>query len=144
MTVAPSRLVLAQRPTRRDLLHGAWWPRTLSIAEELPRMLDAAGERLGAISGVMLNRDEWFGVDHTGSRIGRTKISWYGVEQVQQAVLCCSPGRRLTLLVVPPGTPERVALTATLMACAPGNALTPLETLARADLDAPSGSAAPD
>jgi hypothetical protein len=47
-------------------------------------------------------------------------------------MLYCSGHNQIALLVLPPDTPEEVALTAMLMAAAPGNCLTTTETLARA------------
>jgi Family of unknown function (DUF5994) len=133
------RLVIAQRPTRRDHLHGAWWPRSSEIDQELAPMLTLVGARFGVVFGVMLNRDEWPDAALAGrpARIGKTRISWYGLAEAHQMVLVCDRSRRLALLVLPPETPESIALTATLMACAPGNVLTTDETLSRARTDAP-------
>ena len=139
MTGYEPRLVVAQRPTRRDHLHGAWWPRSSDIDAELAPMLALVTLRFGAVHGVTLNRDEWPGVAVTGqhTRIGKTKISWYGLTEAHQGVLFCGEGRRLVLLVLPPDTPERIALTATLMACTPGNALSTEEALTRARTEGP-------
>jgi hypothetical protein len=134
MRVPEPRLVIAQRPTRRDHLHGAWWPHSSDIDQELAPMLALVAARFGAVFGVMLNRDEWPEAAVAGhrTRIGQTKISWYGLTEAHQMVLQCDQSRRLALLVLPSDTPERIALSATLMACAPGNALTTEETLIRA------------
>lgn len=138
------RLLIARRPTRRDRLHGAWWPYSSDIDQELAPMLALVGARFGAVFGVMLNREEWPDAVVVGhqTRVGKTKVSWYGLAEAHQVVLLCDQSRRLTLLVVPPDTPEPVAVSATLMACAPGNELTPEETLTRARVDAPSRSGA--
>ena len=143
MHVPEPRLVIAQRPTRRDHLHGAWWPRSAEIHDELAPMLALVGARFGPVFGVMLNGDQWPDADVANRqvRIGKTKISWYGVTERHQMVLLCDRSRRLVLLVLPPDTPEPVALTATLMACAPGNALSTGETLARARADTPQSPA---
>lgn len=103
-------------------------------------MLEVVNTRFASVHGVTLNRDEWPDADPTGkhARLGRTKISWYGLAEAHQMVLFCSQGRRLALLILPPDTPEAVALTATLMACAPGNVLRTDETLARAATEAPA------
>jgi hypothetical protein len=148
MRVREPRLVIAQRPTRRDHLHGAWWPYSSDIDQELAPMLAFVGARFGAVFGVMLNRDEWPDVVVTGyqARVGKPKLSWYGLAEAHQMVLRCDRSRCLALLVLPPDTPEPVALSATLMACAPGNALTTEETLSRAWAEAPSSGSgtAPD
>jgi hypothetical protein len=148
MRVREPRLVIAQHPTRRDHLHGAWWPYSSDIDQELVPALTLVGTRFGAVFGVMLNRDEWPDATSAGhqTRIGKTKVSWYGLKEAHQMVLLCDQSRRLALLVLPPDTPERIALSATLMACAPGNALTTEETLTRARAEAPSkvSNIAPD
>jgi Family of unknown function (DUF5994) len=133
------RLVIAPRPTLRDHLHGAWWPYTTNIEHELAPMLAAVSSRFRAVVGVMLNRDEWptAALGWLPAQAGRLKISWYGLPESHLVVLHCSERRRIALLLVPPDTPEAVAVTATLMASAPGNGLTTNQTLtiARAQAD---------
>jgi hypothetical protein len=125
------RIVIAQRPTLRDHLHGAWWPYTTDIEHELAPMLAAVASRFRAVAGVMLNRDEWptAALNWLPVRAGRLKISWYGLPESHLVVLYCSEQRRIALLLLPPDTPEEIAVTATLMASAPGNGLTTNETL---------------
>jgi hypothetical protein len=128
------RLVIAEHPARRDHLHGSWWPRTTEIAAELAPMLLLAGTRFRSVFGVVLNRDEW--ADPAGSwqpfGASRAKVSWYGLQESNLAILHCGDQRRISLLVLPPDTPEEVALAATFMTCTPGNSLTTSETLVRA------------
>jgi hypothetical protein len=128
------RLVIAERPTRRDHLHGAWWPYSTDIDHELAPLLIAVAQRFRAVHGVVLNRDEWPGAQLSRYPMagGKAKISWYGLGEPHLVVLHCSEQRRIALLVLPPTTPEEIALTATLMAAAPGNGLTTSETLAKA------------
>lgn len=128
------RLVIARRPTRRDHLQGAWWPYTTDIERELAPMLAVVAPRFRAVVGVMLNRDEWptTPLGWQPGRPGKVKISWYGLPEQHLVVLHCSEQRRIALLLLSPDTPEEIAVTATLMASAPGNALTTNETLAKA------------
>jgi hypothetical protein len=128
------RLVIAERPVRRDHLHGAWWPYTTDIERELAPMLSVAMTRLRAVLGVALNRDEWPGAPLVLQPLAtsRTKISWYGLTEPHLAMLHCGGHNRIALLVLPPETPEEIALTAMLMASAPGNCLTTTETLTSA------------
>jgi Family of unknown function (DUF5994) len=129
-----TRLVIAERLTRRDHLHGAWWPYTTDIERELAPMLSVAVTRFRAVIGVALNRDEWPGAPLLLQPLatGRPKISWYGLTEPHLAMLHCGGHNRIALLVLPPDAPEQVALTAMLMASAPGNCLTTTETLAKA------------
>jgi hypothetical protein len=132
--VQATRLVIATRPSLRDHLHGAWWPHTTNIDVELGPMLAAVATRFHAVLGATLNRDEWPSVPPAGLpiRAGTTKISWYGLPESNLVVLHCSAYRRIALLVVPPETPEQLAVSATLIASAPGNTLTAGQTLAKA------------
>jgi hypothetical protein len=129
-----TRLVIAARLARRDHLHGAWWPYTSDIERELAPMLSLALTRLHAVLGVTLNRDEWPGAPLILKPLPTRspKISWYGLSQPHLAMLHCGGHNRIALLLLPPDTPEEVAVTAMLMTAAPGNCLTTTETLARA------------
>lgn len=134
ITTREPRLVITQRPTRRDHLHGAWWPYSTNIELELGPLLTATATRFRAVLGVMLNREEWPGApaSRQPAGAGRTKLSWYGLPEPHLVVLYCVDQRRIALLLLAPDTPEQVALTATLMASTPGNGLSTTETLARA------------
>lgn len=126
------RIVIAHRPTLRDHLHGAWWPYTTDIERELAPMLATVASRFRAVVGVMLNRDEWptAALNWLPAQAGRLKISWYGLPESHLVVLHCSAQRRIALLLLPPDTPEEIAVTAALMASTPGNGLTANEILA--------------
>ena len=133
-----TRLVITERLARRDHLHGAWWPHTTDIERELAPMLALAITRLRAVLGVALNRDEWPGAPLVVQPLAtsKPKVSWYGPTEPHLAVLHCGGNTRVALLVLPPDTPEPVALTAMFMASAPGNCLTTTETLVKARADA--------
>jgi hypothetical protein len=134
ISVHEPRLVIARRPSRRDHLHGAWWPYTTNIELELAPMLTEVAARFPTVLGVMLNRDEWPSVPPVTPpiRAGNAKISWYGLPEPHLMVLRCGQYRRIAILVLPPDTPEAIAVMATLLASAPGNALTTKQTLAKA------------
>jgi hypothetical protein len=129
-----TRLVIAERLTRRDHLHGAWWPYTTDIERELAPMLKLAITRSRAVLGVTLNRDEWPGAPLLLQPLATSspKISWYGLTEPHLAMLHCGGHNRIALLVLPPDAPEEIALTAMLMASTPGNCLTTTDTLAKA------------
>lgn len=129
-----TRLVIAERPVRRDHLHGAWWPHSTDIEHELAPMLTRALTRVHAVLGVTLNREEWPGAPLLLQPLPTRspKISWFGLTEPHLAMLHCGGQNRIALLVLPPETIEEVAVTAMLLAAAPGNRLTTSETLARA------------
>ena len=129
-----TRLVIAERPARRDHLHGAWWPHSTDIEHELAPMLMRALTRVHAVLGVTLNREEWPGAPLLLQPLPTRspKISWFGLTEPHLAMLHCGGQNRIALLVLPPNTLEEVAVTAMLLAAAPGNRLSTSETLARA------------
>jgi hypothetical protein len=129
-----TRLVIADRLARRDHLHGAWWPYTTDIERELAPMLLLALTRLHAVLGVTLNRDEWPGAPLVLQPLPTRspKISWYGLAQPHLTMLHCGGHNRIALLLLPPDTPEEIAVSAMLMAATPGNCLTTTQTLAQA------------
>jgi hypothetical protein len=131
-----TRLYLAERLARRDHLHGAWWPHTTDIEQELFPMLAIIGGRFRSVAGVLLNQREWpqTAPGWQPRQGSKPKVSWYGAEEPHTAVLRCGDLSRIVLLVLAPDTPESVALSATFMACTPGNSLTAAQTLARAQL----------
>jgi Family of unknown function (DUF5994) len=122
-----TRLVIAERLTRRDHLHGAWWPYTTNIERELAAMLKLAITRSRAVLGVTLNRDEWPGAPLLLQPLATSspKISWYGLTEPHLAMLHCGGHNRIALLVLPPDAPEEIALTAMLMASTPGTVSPP-------------------
>lgn len=62
-------------------------------------------------------------------------MSWYGLPESDLVVLHVDGMRRINLLVVPPDTPESVAIAAMLMASAPGNRRTPADVLKAAAMN---------
>lgn len=134
ITVRAPRLVLAERLARRDHLHGAWWPYSTDIQLELPPVLGRVAARFGPIRGVLLNREEWpqAPIAWQPDSSPKVRISWYGVQEAHTVVLLCAGLSRLMLLVLPPETPEYIAVSATLLACQPGNSQTSAQTLHRA------------
>lgn len=50
---SPVRLALAMQ--LGNDLDGAWWPHTVSVARELPELVDALSTRLGQILGISVN-----------------------------------------------------------------------------------------
>jgi len=132
--VREARLVIAEHLNRRDNLSGAWWPRSRLAGQELPTVLRAATRRFRLVLGITLNLNEWPGTDIAVDHVGglRTKVSWYGLPEANLAVLYIDGARRINLLVVPPETPESVALSAMLAASTPGNRSTPQQLLTAA------------
>ena len=137
------RLVIAEHPALRDHLHGAWWPRTSDIISELAPLLRVVAGRVRVVLGVALNREEWPDAPLAlqPTMTGRVKVTWYGLDEPHLMILRLDHQRKYSLLVVPPDTPEDVALTAMLMASRPGNDCTTTDILAHAHAHAEVGAA---
>ena len=129
-----TRFVIAERIVRRDHLHGAWWPHTTDLLRELDPMLKRALTRVHTVLGLTLSRTDWptapLMYQPNPGRL--PKISWYGLSEPNMAIMHASGNNRIALLLIPPDTPEDVAVTAMLMTTSPGNCLDTTQTLAKA------------
>jgi Family of unknown function (DUF5994) len=129
--VSPLRLALTSQLARANRLDGAWWPYSTDVTLELAPLLDAVARRVGRIRGVLLNRSEWAPTPldwiPCGSR--RTRISWYGLQDADVAIVIGDNDKRLGLLVIPPTADAAVAVRAMEMAATTGNRMSGTETL---------------
>lgn len=82
------RLVLADDPGE-GLTDGAWWPRSTSLAAELPRLLLALPEDTGLVARVRFSLEDW---DPVASRIGLDRGTYV------TAVPFARPGRYVVVL----------------------------------------------
>ncbi len=129
--VAPLRLAMTRELIRANRLDGAWWPYSSDVTKELAPLLDAVSRRVGRIRGVLLNRSEWAPTPldwiPCGSR--RTRISWYGNQDADVAIVIGDNDKRVALLVVPFSAGVSDAIRAMEMASTSGNGLSGTETL---------------
>jgi hypothetical protein len=141
LSATEPRLVIAEHPALRDHLHGAWWPRTTDITNELAPLLRVVAARVRSVLSVALNRDEWPDAPLAlqATVTGRVKVTWYGLTEPHLMILRLDHQRRFAVLVVPPDTAEDVALTAMLMASQSGNDRTTTDLLAHARAAARAG-----
>jgi hypothetical protein len=101
----PTRLELLPPGTGPHRLDGAWWPRSHSLARELPGLLAALEERWPQISRVTVSRSMW----RTGPAVlyvadRAVHITRSDVAHSPSAICLLSYGvGRCDLLVVPPG-----------------------------------------
>ena len=93
------RLTLASE-LGRDI-DGAWWLRTGRMARELPDLIAALGDRLGAIVDIKVN---W-------SSEGPPELTFYGWESKRQPVMTVrGASAHVNLLIVPHRTSAAIAV----------------------------------
>lgn len=119
---ATVRLTVADRPARRDALHGAWWPYSRDLDRELAPMLNQLAARFGKVIGVLLNRAEWpeTPISWQPNLNAKVRISWYAVQEPGTAVVLFGGRTQLVLRVVPPETAEAEAVSSMANAAAEG------------------------
>ncbi len=105
----PDTARLQFSPDGTGRVDGAWWPRSDDLAAEVPGLAAALASRLGPVERVAYHPAAWrpapkrIGTDRAAVRLGAFHTQDPGVVDVAGA------SARLTLLVVPPGTPAPVA-----------------------------------
>jgi hypothetical protein len=116
------RLRLKPKAPQSGYVDGAWWPRSDDLAAELPDLLAVLSVRLGRISRVMYNVNEWAKPSAklaTGGRVVR--LDGYQ-RQPTNTIEVLGPNRnRIVLLVVPANTDADEAHTTLMAAAAPSN-----------------------
>jgi hypothetical protein len=128
----PVRLALVDPPAERTTLDGAWWPRTRSLSDELPGLVQELHRRGIAVTRVAYNPDAWEATPRRVAADGRTiRLGWFRSIEPQLLNLTGDPYRgRLDLLVVPPETAAADAGRAFAAASDRANRRTPAAVLA--------------
>lgn len=89
---------------------GAWWPASRDLGLELPALLAAVASAAGAVAAVRYNVTVWRQPPRT-IRVGGEPVRLTGGHgQAADTLTLTSPARSLTVLVVPPETPDERAL----------------------------------
>lgn len=109
-TSPPSTPRLRLEPTgsRRGLLDGGWWPRSTDPVAELPGLVLTIDNIRGPVTRLALRAAGW---NEHPRRLGiNDRILRLGYFTSQSTflltALCGYNGKRVDLLVVPPGTPR--------------------------------------
>jgi Family of unknown function (DUF5994) len=126
------RLGLIDPPAPRTTLDGAWWPRTRSLSEELPGLVQELDRRGIRVTRVAYNPDAWETAPRRMAADGRTiRLGWFHSIDPQLLDLTGDSARgRLDLLVVPPDTAAAAARQAFAAASDRANRRTPTAVLA--------------
>lgn len=145
--VPPARLALApDGPPREDVgprPHGAWWPRTRDLAQELPPLADVLDPLRGRVTRIGVNPRYWPIIPRRIYVNGRVvQVGWFTSElDPHQILLLSGTVVRWNLLVIPPETadPSASRLMAAASACAgPRSTASALMAAERPDGTAPS------
>jgi Family of unknown function (DUF5994) len=128
----PVRLALIDPPAERTTLDGAWWPRTRSLNDELPGLIQELHRRGIRVSRAAYNPDAWEAAPRRMAADGRTiRLGWFRSIDPQLLDLTGDARRgRLDLLVIPPDTTSAVARQAFTAASGRTNRETPTALLA--------------
>ena len=126
------RLALIDPPAARTTLDGAWWPRTRSLSDDLPGLVQELHRRGIRVTRVAYNPDAWEAAPRRMAADGRIiRLGWFRSIDPQLLALTGDTRRgRLDLLVIPPDTPAAVAEQAFTAATDRTNRRTPTALLA--------------
>ena len=118
-----NRLQLKSYRSVSEHTDGAWWPRSMYLADELPDLVMSVSDRLGQVVMVGYHRHAWCDTPPL-AEIGGHTIELLGFTSDEQAsiMLIGADGRHLTLHVIRPDASDEVALQALEEARVPANA----------------------
>jgi hypothetical protein len=103
---------LQLKPYRSALEHldGAWWPRSTSLADELPDLAASLSDRLGRIVMVGYRRNGWHETPALVEIDGQTvELLGFTSDEPTSVILFGEDGHHLTLHVIRPDTGEEAA-----------------------------------
>ncbi len=96
---------LSLTPVRgRGSVHGAWWPRTLNLADELPGLVTALSTTSETITSVSVNGDSWTDIPRRVAQPGRPalRVSWFRTMDPHVVTLGGGNRPRILIAVIPP------------------------------------------
>jgi Family of unknown function (DUF5994) len=130
--VDPVRLALMDPPAERTTLDGAWWPRTRSLSDELPGLVQELHRRGIRVTRVTYNPEAWEPAPRRLAADGRIiRLGWFRSIDPQLLDLTGDSQRgRLDLLIVLPDTSAAAAEQAFTAAVDRTNRRTPTALLA--------------
>lgn len=112
-----ARLVLGTAEAGKTPLDGAWWPHSTDLSVEIPALLVAVAERLGAVNRLALRMDDWSDMPRRLSTVmGIVRLEWFRGWTPHTVRLVASDRQLLDLYVVPPATSHAIAAAALTMA----------------------------
>ncbi|MEU9026297.1 DUF5994 family protein [Streptomyces sp. NPDC048383] len=129
--------------SREGLLDGAWWPRTRNIETELPALIGALIEHLGAITRVGVDASAWNGLPTR--LVIEGQVVHLDSDPVGDDTVLITRGHNdhFALLVVPPDTTADAAREAMARAVRADNITRAAELLIATTPDPTEGSPGP-
>ncbi|MEO6794599.1 MAG: DUF5994 family protein [Mycobacterium sp.] len=116
------RLRLKPKAPQTGYVDGAWWPRSDTLTAELPDLLAVLSVRLGTISRVRYNIDEWAAAPSELVTDGRkVRLDGYQCQPVHTLEVLGASRSRIVLLVVSPLADPDQAHETMMTAAAPNN-----------------------
>lgn len=97
-------------------LDGAWWPRSRNLQVEIADLVDHFPPEKGEVVRLLFARPDWDGQnaehsDHVVTTSRRpVKVSSFAHDDTHRVVLHMRSHRNYFVLVIPPDTPEHIAL----------------------------------
>lgn len=105
-----NRLQLKAYRSASEHIDGAWWPRSASLADELPELVASLSDRLGRIVMVGYRRNGWHETPALVEIAGQTvELLGFTSDEPSSVMLFGEDGRHLTLHVIRPETGEEAA-----------------------------------
>lgn len=110
----PLRLALSDGDASNR--HGVWWPQSRNLQVEAADLVDHFPPDAGRIYRLLFSRPDWDGSAPDGrsvrriqARRGPVKVGSFPSDDTHLMILTLSTGKRLPLVVVPPGSTEAEA-----------------------------------
>jgi hypothetical protein len=139
-----SRVEMKSAGAALGYVDGAWWPRSTDPAAEFPGLVRALHGSVGQVSRVAYNLDVWAPV-HNKLTVDRHVVRCEGFHTMNQHTVTAigADSRRVTLFVVDPSTPDRVARAALSSAAGQHSTATVEDLLAGDEARSDRAAAAP-
>ncbi len=119
------RLRLKPKSPQSGYVDGAWWPHSADLTAELPDLLSVLSVRLGPISRVTYNMNEWAKAPAKFVSGGRTvRLDGYRRQPINTVEVLGLNTAKMVLLVVSPHADPAQAHAIMMSAAGPSNAST--------------------
>ncbi|GAA5169234.1 MULTISPECIES: DUF5994 family protein [Amycolatopsis] len=138
------RLQMKPAGAARGFVDGGWWPHSNDPAAEFPALVVALGASVGPVSRMSYHLDTWDAVARKMPVQGRVvRFGGFRSMDTHTVEVIGSDGRRVSLLVVPPGTPGGTARAVLRSAAASDSTASVADILASNGVTPSTGDSSP-